>query len=101
MRRRIRVARGLGEGHEPPRGTVDDDAAGFLTELTRFVLVALTDTEAFQYAAALLMKDFEDATQVAAARSCGADVIVTRNLKDYQHAPLSALTPKQVLASLL
>lgn len=39
--------------------------------------------------------------QVAAARSCGADVIVTRNLKDYQHAPLSALTPKQVLASLL
>jgi len=72
MRRRIRVARWLGEGREPPRGTVDDE-----------------------------LKDFEDAMQVAAARSCGADVIVTRNLKDYQHAPLSALTPKQVLASLL
>ena len=83
----------------PARG--DSDARGFLTELTRFVLVAPTDTEAFQYAAALPMKDFEDAMQVAAARSCGADVIVTHNLKDYQHAPLSALTPKQVLASLL
>ena len=93
MRRRIRAARWLGEGQEPPRGTVDDDARGFLTELTRFVLV--------EYAAAFPMKDFEDATQVAAARSCGADVIVTRNLKDYPHAPLSALTPKQVLASLL
>lgn len=82
----------------PARG--DIDARGFLSDLTRFVLVSPTDTEAFQYAAALPMSDFEDAMQVAAARTCGADVIVTRNLKDYRNAPLSAQTPAQVLASL-
>ena len=44
----------------------------FIVELTRFVKVAATNTEAVRYAAELPMMDFEDALQVAAARACGA-----------------------------
>ena len=31
----------------------------------------------------LNMKDFEDALQAVAAESCAADMIVTRNIKDF------------------
>ncbi len=46
------------------------------------------------------MKDFEDALQCAAALACGADVIVTRNLEDYQLSPINAVTPTQILNDL-
>jgi len=36
------------------------------------------------------MKDFEDAMQVAAALACGAEVIATRNMRDYAQAPHSS-----------
>lgn len=46
------------------------------------------------------MKDFEDALQVAAAMACGADVIATRNLKDYVKSPVKAKSPSTVLSQL-
>ena len=61
----------------PQRGGMG--AREFIVELTRFVAVAATGTEAVRYAAALPMPDFEDAMQVAAARACGARHIITRN----------------------
>jgi predicted nucleic acid-binding protein len=82
----------------PTRG--GHDARSFLVDLTRFVLVAPTDTEAFQYAALLPLPDFEDALQVAAARACGASFIATRNVKDFRKSPVPARTPKQLLAEL-
>lgn len=36
--------------------------------------------------------------QCAAAMTCEATFIVTRNLTDYQNAPIQAVTPEQVLA---
>lgn len=54
-------------------------AREFIEELTRFVAVATTGTDAMQYAVRLPMADFEDAMQVAAARACGARHIITRN----------------------
>ena len=54
----------------PARGDVSTRDS--IVELTRFVAVASTDTEAVRYAAELPMADFEDAMQVAAARACGA-----------------------------
>ncbi len=72
----------------------------FIVELTRFVAVAVTDTEAVRYAAALPMADFEDALQVAAARACGAQHIVTRNVKDYGRSPIPAITPQEALSGL-
>ena len=76
------------------------DARDFIVELTRFVEVAATDTQAIRYAAALPMPDFEDAMQVAAARACGAQHIVTRNVKDYQRSPIRAISLQEALSGL-
>ena len=79
----------------PGRGGVS--TRDFIVELTRFVAVASTDTEAVRYAAGLPMADFEDALQVAAARACDARQIVTRNIKDYERSPISAVRPADAL----
>ena len=76
------------------------DTRDFILQLTRFVAVATTDTEAIRYAAELPMPDFEDAMQVAAARACGARHIVTRNVTDYERSPIRAVTPREALGGL-
>lgn len=43
------------------------------------------------------MKDFEDALQAAAAVACGAQVIVTRNERDFKNSPVPALSPEVFL----
>ncbi len=82
----------------PARGSVS--TRNFIVELTRFVRVATTDTEAIRYAAGLPMTDFEDAMQVAAARACGARNIVTRNVRDYQRSPVPAVSPQEAIDGL-
>lgn len=76
------------------------DARDFIVELTRFVAVAPTGTEAIRYAVDLPMADFEDALQVAAARACGARHIVTRNVRDYVRSPIRAVEPREALSGL-
>ncbi len=83
----------------PSRGGVS--TRDFIVELTRFVAVATTDTEAIRYAAQLPMADFEDAMQVAAARACGARHIITRNVGDYRRSPIRAVTPQEALGELV
>ena len=46
------------------------------------------------------MPDFEDAMQVAAARACGAQAIVTRNARDFQRSPIPAIGPEDALTEL-
>ena len=82
----------------PKRGK--QDAKSFLLDLTRFVDVAPVSTESLRQAASLGLRDFEDAMQVAAAIACGADVIATRNVKDYARAPVQAAKPEAVLKML-
>lgn len=82
------------------RAQGDGSARDFIAELIRFLMVAQTDTEALRYAASLSMLDFEDAMQVAAARSCGATHIVTRNLRDYVRSPIPAITPQEAISVL-
>ncbi len=72
-------------------------ARDFILELTRLVDVAETGTEDIRYAAGLPMADFEDAMQVAAARACGAQCIVTRNIRDYARSPISAVNPLRAI----
>lgn len=72
----------------------------FLLELTDFVDVAPTTLQSLRYAARLPLKDFEDALQVAAAVACGAELIATRNLRDYARAPVRAAAPQVVLREL-
>lgn len=82
----------------PRRG--HHDARAFLMDLTRFADVAPTTTESLRYATRLEMKDFEDAMQIAAAAACAADVIATRNLRDYVNWPIRAATPESLLGEL-
>ena len=42
--------------------------------------------------------DFEDALQSAAAEACGADFIITHNVKDFTGSHIPALTPEDFLA---
>ena len=51
-------------------------------------------------ALALPLSDFEDAMQCAAAMACNADVIVSRNVKDYQNSPIRTVTPELLLQEL-
>ncbi len=82
----------------PKRG--NDTAKTFLLELIEFVEIAPTTTESLRQAGRLKLRDFEDAMQVAAAVACGADVIATRNLRDYAGAPIRAASPAQVIRML-
>ena len=75
----------------------DADARDFISELVRFVAVAPVDTAAARYAVSLPMADFEDAMQVAAARACGAQHVVTRNVRDFVRSPIPAVTPQDAL----
>lgn len=72
----------------------------FIEELTEFVEVPATGSEALGYALSLDFQDFEDAMQVAAADVHLAQSIVTRNLRHYKKSPIKALSPTQFLALL-
>ena len=77
-----------------------EDAGAFLRDVTGFARVAPTDPESFRYALSLELPDLEDAMQVAAAWTCGARWIATRNTKDFQRSPIPARTPAQLLKEL-
>ncbi|MFQ5789579.1 MAG: type II toxin-antitoxin system VapC family toxin [Acidobacteriota bacterium] len=83
----------------PSRGR--DGARSFLLDLATFVDVSPTTTESLRFAGGLKMKRFEDAMQVAAALACRADVIATRNLRDYANAPIRAAKPESLIDALL
>lgn len=71
-----------------------EGAKRFIVELTQMIEVASTNARSVRYAASLPMTDFEDALQVAAARSAGARCIVTRNIRDYVRSPIPAELPE-------
>jgi hypothetical protein len=73
----------------------------FVLDLLRFVAAALATTEGLRRMTRLQMKDCEDAMQVAAAEACGAEVIATRNIRDYARTPLRAATPKTLVSELV
>lgn len=79
----------------------DAGARGFIADLLRFAVVASGGSEAVRRALSLPLRDFEDALQVAAAISGGADFIVTRNLRDFGRSPLPAMTPSDFLRKVL
>ena len=55
----------------------------FIRDILAWVEVADIPTTDAKRTLQMGMRDFEDALQIAAAGYCGADVIVTRNLKDF------------------
>jgi hypothetical protein len=43
------------------------------------------------------MADFEDALQVACGAAARADLIITRNIRDFSSSPIRASTPEAFL----
>jgi len=72
----------------------------FIRELSCFVTIVPTSNNDLLVALDLPFSDFEDALQCAAAMACAADVIVSRNVSDYQRAPIKALAPERLLQEL-
>lgn len=79
----------------------DAKTRAFISDLMRFVSVASGGREAVRQALVIPMRDFEDALQVAAALTGGAEVIVTRNRRDFARSPLPAVTPSQFLRQII
>jgi len=48
----------------------------------------------------LLFEDYEDAVLCQAGISAGAEVLVTRNLRDFRKASLPTYSPQELLARL-
>ncbi len=79
------------------KGSKGKDNIGFIKDLLQFVKIAPTTTDDALYAIRLNFNDFEDALQVAAAKSCKANYIITRNIKHYKKSPTPAITPSDYL----
>lgn len=64
--------------------------------LSMILTIADLKGDDIQKAAALPMKDFEDALQSVCAYRIKADYIITRNLKDFAHSKVVAIKPSEL-----
>ena len=74
-----------------------NDSKLFIDELLDFVKVPLTSTKDLKFALQLDLADFEDVMQVSAAVACNAEIIVTRNTRDFVKSPIRAKKPEIIL----
>jgi predicted nucleic acid-binding protein len=71
-----------------------------LTNLLQFLKIASVDQNTIEQALNLPYRDFEDAVQMMAALKIHADYLLTRNVRDYQPAPMKVVQPVELLAIL-
>ena len=71
-----------------------------ITSLLQFLRIAPIDQNTIEKALNLPYRDFEDAVQMIAALQIQTDYLLTRNVKDYQPAPLAVIQPAELLAIL-
>ena len=71
-----------------------------LTSLLQFLKIAPVDQNTIEQALNLPYRDFEDAVQMMAALQIHADYLLTRNVRDYQPAPMEVIQPVELLAIL-
>jgi predicted nucleic acid-binding protein len=69
----------------------------FLCDLLEFIVVPGTGTREMKFALDLKFTDLEDAMQVAAASLFKAQIIVTRNTRDFLKSPIRAVAPDRAL----
>ena len=69
-------------------------ARDFVRGLLGWADVAVTQRSDAQRALDWPMPDCEDALQAAAAMACGAQIIITRNVRDFKGSPVPAMTPE-------
>lgn len=81
------------------RGYASEDAAlSVLDRLTRIVPMADVIPADYADAVTLKMADFEDALLASAAKRHEADLILTRNVKDFKASPVRAIHPDGFIA---
>lgn len=78
-----------------------DPAIEFLDDLLKWVCVASVGHMEAEKAIGYGMADLEDALQLSAAEACSADVILTRNVKDFDMSAIRAYSPEDFLHSLI
>jgi hypothetical protein len=71
-----------------------------LTSLLQFLKIAPVDQNTIEQALNLPYRDNEDAVQMMAALQIHADYLLTRNVRDYQPAPMDVIQPGELLAVL-
>ena len=76
------------------------DARKHLTQLIRLFDIAAVNRAVIEGAMRSRIADFEDAVLEQAAALAGADVIITRNAKDFAHGLVSVLDPRQCLVQI-
>ncbi|OYU85703.1 MAG: PIN domain nuclease [Flavobacterium sp. BFFFF2] len=74
-----------------------DEARKYLMKFKVLVQVAPLDDKILELALASDFKDFEDAIQYYTAIENQADIIITRNLKDFKQSKLPVMTAKEYL----
>lgn len=77
-----------------------DDARRYLTLLIRLFDVAPVNRAVIEGAMKSRIADFEDAVLEQAAALAGADLIVTRNTKDFSKGTIKVQDPKECLFQL-
>ena len=72
-----------------------------LSDVADLFTIATVDDKIVQEALSSHFTDFEDAIQCYTAVAGNADVIVTRNIKDFSQSPLLVKTPTEICELLL
>jgi predicted nucleic acid-binding protein len=75
-------------------------AATAVSDLLRLLTAVPLETADFHHALVLALEDFEDAVQAVACLKVGADYLVTRNERDFVHAPVTPRSAGEVFALL-
>jgi len=72
-------------------------ARAFLDQTFRVMSVAKVEQSTVQAALSSAMADFEDGVIAHAALACNSNLILTRNPKDFNQSPVTAISPEDYL----
>jgi predicted nucleic acid-binding protein len=76
------------------------EQAGILVDwVLAHLEVVSQDRAQFVRARCLKFDDFEDAALASAAEAAGCKYIISRNVADFRHSPVPAVTPEEFLAA--
>lgn len=80
------------------RSAGKEQANGFVDWVLSHLHIVAQEKVHFMRARSLPMSDFEDAVLASAAEAAGCDLIISRNVEDFDGSPVQAITPEEFLA---
>ena len=78
-------------------GYTVEELSNLLSETLSYCNLSIIDSNVILNALNSIWKDKEDATQYYAAKESMADIIITRNVKDFQLSDIPVMTPKEFI----